>query len=130
VTESSNSGHSHRVFRMPTRRSVWLYDYDHVKYRTRLQWALSFVAGIVLAAIGCLGVWSIVIGYRSGRGVDTAILALSATCVAMAVIELPAALIYFYRRSRGEVAGYFDYEVEVTDRGQGTPGVHRGPDHH
>ena len=128
MTESSNGGHSRRVFRMPTRRSVWLYDYDHVKYRTRLQWMLSFAAGLVLAIFGCLGVWSIVIRYRSGRGIDTAILALSAMCVAMAVIEVPAALVYFYRRSRGEVAGYFDYEV--IDRGQGSPGVHHGPDHH
>src|SRR5258706_936653 len=100
---------------MPTRRSVWLYDYDHVKYRTRLQWTLSFAAGFVLAVIGGLGVWSVAIRYRSGSGVDTAILALSMMCVAMAVIEFPAALTYFYRPLRGEVTGYFDYEVVDRD---------------
>ena len=128
MTESSDGGHSQRVFRMPTRRSVWLYDYDHVKYRTRLQWTLSFAAGFVLAVIGGLGVWSVAIRYRSGSGVDTAILALSMMCVAMAVIEFPAALIYFYRHSRGEVTGYFNYEV--VDRDKSSAGVHHGPDHH
>ncbi len=115
---------------MPTRKSVWLYDYDHVKYRTRLHWALSFAAGLVLAAIGCLGARSTVIRYRSGDGSDTALLALSATCVASAVIELPAALVYFYRRWRAETTGNFDYEV-IEDPGQkGSHGVHHGPDHH
>jgi hypothetical protein len=115
---------------MPTRKSDWLYDYAHVKYRTPLQWTLSFAARLVLAGIGCRGVWSVVIRYRSGRGLDTAILALSAMCIAMAIIEFPAAFIYFYRRWRGETTGYFDYEV-IDDRGQnGSPGVHHGPDHH
>jgi hypothetical protein len=63
-----------------------------------------------------MGVWSSVIRYRSGHGIDTALLSLSAMCVAIAVIELPAALIYFYRRWRGELPGYFDYEV-IDDRG-------------
>lgn len=113
---------------MPSRKSIWLYDYKHVKYRTRIQWTVSFLAGLVLAAIGCMGVWSTVIRYRSGHGIDTAILALSAMCVAMAFIEFPASLVYFYRRWRGEMTGYFDYEV--IDRDQGSPGVHHGPDHH
>ena len=129
MTEPSGS-QSRRVFRMPTRKSVWLYDYDHVKYRTRLHWVLSFAAGLVLAAIGCMGVWAVVTRFRSGDGIDTALLALSATCVASAVIELPAALVYFYRRWQGETTGYFDYEV-IDDQGQkGSHGVHHGPDHH
>ncbi len=115
---------------MPTRKSVWLYDYDHVKYRTRLQWTLSVVAGLVLAVIGGMGVWSTVVRYRSGHGIDTAVLALSVMCVAMAVIEFPAALTYFYRRWRGEMTGYFDYEVIDDPSEKGSHGVHHGPDHH
>jgi hypothetical protein len=114
---------------MPTRKSVWLYDYDHVKYRTGLQWALSFVAGLALAGLGCMGIWSVVIGFRSGVGVDTGLLAISAMCLAMAVIELPAALIYFYRRMRGEMTGYFDYEIVDDDSHKDSQGVHHGPDH-
>jgi hypothetical protein len=111
---------------MPTRKSVWLYDYDHVKFRTPLQWALSFAAALVLAAIGCVGVWGEVIRYRSGRGIDGALLPLSAMCIAIAIIELPAALIYFYRRRRAELTGYFDYET-IDEKGGN--GVHHGSDH-
>ena len=128
MAEPSDGGHSRRISRIQTRKRVWLYDYDHVKYRTRLQWTLSFAAGFVLAVIGSLGVWSVAVRYRSGRGVDTATLALSVMCVAMAVIEFPAALIYFYRHSRGEVTGYFNYEV--VDRDKSSAGVHHGRDHH
>lgn len=112
---------------MPTRKSVWLYDYDHVKFRTPLQWGLSFVAGLVLAAIASIGLWGETIRYRSGRGIDGALLLLSAMCMAVAIIELPAALVYFYRRRRGELTGYFDYEI-VDDEKSGK-GVSRSPDH-
>jgi hypothetical protein len=111
---------------MPTRRSVWLYDYDHVKFRTPLHWALSFAAGLVLAVLGCTGIWVEATRYRSGHGIDGALLPLSAMCVAIAVIELPAALIYFYRRTRGEPTDYFDYEV--IDQEKGSNGVHHGSD--
>ena len=130
MTESSSGNQSRRVFRMPSRKSVWVYDYDHVKYRTRLQWALSFTAGCVLAIIGCMGIWSVVTGFRSGLGMETGLLALSAMCLAMAVIELPAALIYFYRRLRGETTGFFDYEVVDDGSQKSGQGVHHGPDHH
>ena len=112
---------------MPTRKSVWLYDYHHVKYRTGLQWAASFAAGFVLAVIGYIGVWSAAIRYRSGHGIDIALLSISAACIAIAIIEVPAALTYFYRRRKGEPTGYFDYEVMEHEKG--STGVHHGPDH-
>jgi hypothetical protein len=97
---------------MPTRKSVWLYDYDHVKFRTPLQWGLSLAAGLVLAAIALIGLFGETIRYRSGRGIDSALLPLSVMCLAIATIELPAALVYFYRRRKGEPTGYFDYEIQ------------------
>ena len=112
---------------MLTRKSVWLYDYDQVKYRTSLQWAASFAAGFVLAVIGGLGVWSAVIRYRSGRGIDIALLSTSAMCIAIAIIEAPAALVYFQRRRKGESTGCFDYEVIENEKDSN--GVHHGPDH-
>ncbi|MFZ3342884.1 MAG: hypothetical protein WA609_18700 [Terriglobales bacterium] len=113
---------------MPTRKSVWLYDYDLVKFRTPLQWWLSLAAGIVLATIASVGLWGEIIRYRSGRGVDGALLPLSAMCMAVAIIELPAALVYFYRRRKGELTGYFDYEI-VDDENAGNK-VFRRPDPH
>ena len=102
---------------MPTRKSVWLYDYDHVKYRTGLQWALSFVAGLALACLGCMGIWSVIIGFRSGLGIETGLLAISAMCLAN-------------RRVRGEMTGYFDYEIVDDGSHKDSQGVHHGPDHH
>jgi hypothetical protein len=113
---------------MPTRKSVWLYDYDHVKFRTPLQWALSLAAGLVFAAIASIGLWGETIRYRSGRGIDGALLPLSAMCMAIAIIELPAALLYFYRRRRGQLTGNFDYEI-VNDEGTGNR-ASRKPGHH
>ena len=51
-------------------------------------------------------------------------------CIASGVIEFSAALIYFYRRGRGETVGYFDYEVIQDQTSKGTGGVHHGPDYH
>ena len=113
---------------MPTRKSVWLYDYNYVKFRTSLQWALSLAIGLVLAAIASIGLWGETIRYRSGRGIDGALLPLSAMCMAVAIIELPAALVYFYRRRRGELTDYFDYET--VDGEKAGNGASRRPDHH
>jgi hypothetical protein len=112
---------------MPARKSVWLYDYDHVKYRTGVQWAVSFVAGFAVAAIGSIGVWAAVIRYRSGHGIDIALLSISAACIAIAIIEVPAAVVYFCRRRRGEPTGYFD--CEVIEHEKGGNGAPHGPDH-
>jgi len=112
---------------MPARKSVWLYDYDHVKYRTVIQWAASFAVGFVVAVIGCIGVWSAVIRCRSGHGIDVALLSISASCIAIAIIEVPAALVYFYRRRKGQLTGYFDYDVIESEKSSN--GVHHGPDH-
>jgi hypothetical protein len=77
-------------------------------------------------AIASIGLWAETIRYRSGRGIDGALLPLSAMCMAVAIIELPAALVYFYRRRRGELTGYFDERVDDEKSGKGE---FRRPDH-
>jgi hypothetical protein len=114
---------------MPQRKSFWLYDYDQVKYRTPLQWGTLLVIACALAAFGSLCAWAVVAEYKSKHGLDTGLIALAAAFLAMAVIELPAALIFFYRRWRGEILGYFDYEVVNDANAESTSGVNHGPDH-
>lgn len=115
---------------MPLRKSFWLYSYDQVKYRTPIQWGVLFAVGLVLALLAGVGVWSTVYQYKSRHTVDTALVALTVMCFGMAFVELPAALIFFYRRWRGEITGYFDYEVLTDGDADTTNGVDHGPDHH
>jgi hypothetical protein len=114
---------------LPERKNYWLYRYDQVKYRTPLQWGVLFFVSIILAAIGSLGVWSVVRQYNAKHGLGTGVLALAAMSLAIAAIELPAAVIFFYRRWRGEMTEYFDYEVMNETDQKRTDGVHHGSDH-
>ncbi len=96
---------------MPQRKSFWLYDYDQVKYRTPLQWGVLLMLSFVFASFGSLVAWVVIAQYGSKRTVNVALTAVAAAFLAAAAIELPAGLIFFYRRWRGEILGYFDYEV-------------------
>ena len=111
---------------MPQRRNFWLYKYDQVKYRTPLQWSALLIVSVVFAGFGSVATWAAVIQYRSKNSVDVALIATAAAFLAAAVIELPAAAIFFFRRWRGEIVGYFDYEVIEDEK---SDGVHNGPDH-
>ena len=112
---------------MPRRKSFWLYDYDQVKYRTPFQWGSLLIISAVFAGFGGVAAWAVVAQYTSKHSVDIALIAVAAAFLAAAVIELPAAAIFFLRRWRGEIVGYFDYEV--IEHEKSSNGVHHGPDH-
>ncbi len=105
-----------------------MYDYDQVKYRTPLQWGASLILSFIFAVFGCVVLWAVVGEYKSKHELDTGLIAVAAMCLGLAIIELPASAIFFYRRWRGEITGYFDYEVLGTiDHGK--DGVNHGSDH-
>ena len=114
---------------MPQRKSFWMYDYDQVKYRTPLQWGAYFILALVFAIFGCVVLWAVFSEYKSKHWLDTGLIAIAAMCLGGAIIELPASAVFLYRRWRGDITGYFDYEVVMdADRGS-TDGVEHGPDH-
>lgn len=106
-----------------------MYDYDQVKYRTLLQWGTLLVISFVFGIFGCVAAWAVVTQYTSKHTPNIALAATAAAFLAAAVIELPAAVIFFYRRWRGEIIGYFDYEVVLDPDKDSADGVHHGPDH-
>jgi len=111
VTDLSDKQRTRRLFRMPQRKSFWMYNYDQVKYRTPTQWGLFLFLSLLFAVLGCGFLWVAVKEFRSKNELDTAYIAFAAMLLGGAVIELPASLTFFYRRWRGEITGYFDYEV-------------------
>ena len=129
INLSHERSRTRRLFRMPQRKSFWLYNYDQIKYRTPLQWSILLAVGVVLTLFGSLGVWSIAGQYNAKHSVDLVLIALTAMCLAMAVIELPAALIFFYRRWQGEITGYFDYEIVRSEDEGRADGVSHGSGH-
>jgi H+/Cl- antiporter ClcA len=113
---------------MPQRKNFWMYDYDQVKYRTPIQWGSLLILSFIFAVFGSAVLWAVVGEYRSKHELDTALLAVGAAFLCGAIIELPASAIFFYRRWRGEITGYFDYEVLGASE-HDKDGVHHGPDH-
>jgi len=72
MTDVSHGQHRpRRLFRMPQRKSFWLYDYDQVKYRTPLQWGALLIISLVFAVFGSVAAWAVVIQYTSKHTVDT-----------------------------------------------------------
>jgi hypothetical protein len=118
-----------RIFRMTQRKSFWMYDYDQVKYRTPVHWGASLILSVIFSVFGCVVLWAVVGEYKSKHELDTGLIAIAVMCLGLAIIELPASVIFFYRRLRGEITGYFDYEVAMeADRGS-INGVNHGSDH-
>jgi len=113
---------------MPQRKSFWLYDYDQVKYRTPLQWGILLVVSSIFATFASAVALAVVTQYRSEHTLNVALMAVAAAFFAAAIVELPAAVIFFYRRRRGEITGYFDYEV-LSDADHGRNEVDHGTDH-
>jgi uncharacterized membrane protein len=113
---------------MLQRKRFWLYDYDQVKYRTPLQWGILLVVSFIFATFGSAVALAVVTQYRSEHTLNVALIAVTAAFLAAAVIEFPAAVIFFYRRRRGEIMGYFDYEV-LADANHGRNEVDHGSDH-
>jgi uncharacterized membrane protein YsdA (DUF1294 family) len=106
-----------------------MYDYDQVKYRTPLQWGTLLVISFVFGVFGSVAAWAVVTQYTSKHTLNIALMATAAAFLAAAVIELPAAAIFFCRRWRGEIIGYFDCEVVMDPDKDSADGVNHGSDH-
>jgi hypothetical protein len=111
---------------MPERRGVWLYSYDQVKHRTRMEWIGSLVIGLFFLILGVpfgISMWQI--STDSGLIGRAAAMVLPLAFVAVALVEFPAALIYFYRKSRCIPVDIWDCETPHDPAVQEHHGQHK-----
>ena len=125
MTDLSSKQRTRRLFRMPQRKNFWVWDYDQVKYRTPVQWGCLLILSFVFAVFGSAVLWAVIREYKARHELNTGLAAVSAMFLGVAIIELPASFVFFYRRWRGEILGYFDYEIlDETDQDKG--GINHG----
>ena len=114
-----------RVLPVPARKGIWLFDYQDIKYNSRLQWGLHLIFG--LSAL-IFGFRTLILLIRHAKHAHFEFVpVVFATCsVLLGLLYAPAAIIYFIRRRRGEPTDIFDYEV--LHRGQQTIDTDGDPD--
>ena len=115
---------------LPRRKDIWLFPYATIKHNSRLDWRLQLILGLVALVFGSVSLIFLI--QQAMHGDFEFVPTLLAICAVLAgVLYVPAAIIYFARRRRGEPTDFFDYEV--TAHGQHTTrdeGATHAPDHH
>jgi hypothetical protein len=92
-------------------RGVWLYSYDYIRTRTRLIWIASFTLGLITSASAVAFLWGVAHEFREEQNVDFGAIAIAAMLAGIGVLEVPAGLIYFWRRWRGEPVDIWQTET-------------------
>jgi hypothetical protein len=114
-----------RLFRLPRRKGLWLFDYDQVKYDTPFQHTASGILGCLAlgaAAIIFYVMWS----SRTGTWMDVLF---AVAALAYGLVNAPVGIISWIRRSRGEPTELFDHEVMTLGKEETRKGSDHAPDH-
>ena len=114
-----------RLLRLPKRRGLGLFDYDQVKHRTPFQQTASGILGCLALGLGAAIVW-VMWSSKTGTWID---ILFAVAALAYGLINAPVGIVYWFRRSRGELTGYFDYEVVDQENERHGKGVDHAPDH-
>jgi hypothetical protein len=117
------------VLRIPPRNGIWLFDYQDIKYNSRLQWSLHLIFGGSALVFGSVTLFALLRQAMHGD-VEFVPIVMATCALLVGLLYAPAAVIYFFRRNRGEPTDFFDYDV--LDRGRqtsNTDGDSDAPDH-
>jgi hypothetical protein len=106
----STRDEARRALRVRPRRGIWLFSYPDIKYTTRLQWRLYLIFGSLALILGSIAMTLLLREAKHGNFEFVSLL-FAACAVLWGLLYVPAAVVYYLRRRRGEATDYFDFET-------------------
>jgi hypothetical protein len=92
-------------------RGVWLYSYEYIRTRTKFVWIASFILGLITSAFAVACLWGVVHEFRKDERIDGGLIGIAGMLAGIGLLEVPAGIIYFWRRRRGEPVDLWQVET-------------------